>query len=219
MAPFQSDIRARVTYDVIPPERSLHRMRGKVAQKHEIEDAEFEVVAPQPRDRRHETINDNARTTFKPRTQSSPRERFGLAAASSTAEAPVSGSRLPHFGLAGLAVAFLLTLGIAAFFNIGAFATADGGLVITEIRQSPIDSNGLRVMELSGIVENRSPRAQPLPALVAQMKSDNGTINQSAISLGDGLLASGATARFTLRIPTPGGKRQEVSISFAPKGV
>lgn len=219
MAPFQSDNNARVAYDVIPPERSLQRTGRRAAAMRDVEDAQFEEVSASPKARAHATFNDNSRSTSQRRAQTTARENFGLGAASVKAQPVGKTSRLPQYGLAGLGMAFLLTFGIAAFFNIGAFAAADGGLVITDIHQSPIDSNGLRVMELSGNVENRSRQAQPLPALIAQMKSDTGAINQSAISLGDGLLPAGETARFTLRIPSPGGKRQEVSISFAPKGV
>ncbi|HWU61912.1 MAG TPA: hypothetical protein VN112_07800 [Ensifer sp.] len=219
MAPFQSDSTARAAYDVIPPERSLQRTGRKAAALRDAEDAEFEVVSASPKARAHSTFNDNSRTTYQRRVQTSARENFGLGAAPVKPETVIRTSRLPQYGLAGLGAAFLLTLGIAAFFNLGAFAAADGGLTITDVQQSPVDSNGLRVIELSGNVVNRSPDAQPLPALIARMKSDTGAINQSAISLGDGLLASGGTARFTLRIPSPGGKRQEVSISFAPKGV
>ncbi len=219
MAPFQSDSSARVAYDVIPPERSLQRTGRKTAVPSDIDDAEFEVVSANPKARAHATFNDNSRDTYQRRARTGPRENFGFGAVPLSSEAVARASRLPQYGLAGLAAAFLLTLGVAAVFNVGAFAAADGGLVITDVRQSPLDSNGLRVMELSGNVENRSREAQPLPALIAQMKSDTGAINQSAISLGDGLLAAGETARFTLRIPSPGGKRQEVSISFAPKGV
>ncbi len=219
MAPFQSDSSARVAYDVIPPERSLQRTGRRAAAMRDVEDAQFEEVSASPKARAHATFNDNSRSTSQRRAQTTARENFGLGVVSAKAEPVARSSRLPQYGLAGLAAAFLLTLGIAAFFNLGAFAAADGGLVITDIHQSPIDSNGLRVMELSGNVENRSREAQPLPALIARMKSDTGAINQSAISLGDGLLAAGETARFTLRIPSPGGKRQEVSISFAPKGV
>ena len=219
MAPFQSDNSARVAYDVIPPERSVQRAGRSAAAKRDIEDAEFEVVSASPKGRAHATFNDNSRNTYQRRAQTHARENFGLGAAPVKSEPAARASRLPQYGLAGLGLAFLLTLGIAATFNLGAFAAADTGLVITDIHQSPIDSNGLRVMELSGNVENRSREAQPLPALIARMKSDTGAVNQSAISLGDGLLAAGETARFTLRIPSPGGKRQEVSISFAPKGV
>lgn len=219
MAPFHSDNSARVAYDVIPPERSLQRTGRRAAAMRDVEDAEFEEVSASPKARAHATFNDNSRNSNSRPAQTSARENFGLGATSAKVEETGKTSRLPQYGLAGLAAAFLLTFGIAAVFNLGAFAAADGGLVITGLRQSPIDSNGLRVMELSGNVENRSREAQPLPALIAQMKSDTGAINQSAISLGDGLLAAGETARFTLRIPSPGGKRQEVSISFAPKGV
>ncbi|MCD2178388.1 hypothetical protein [Rhizobium sp. C1] len=222
MAPFQSDSSARQTYDLIPPERSLqkatHRPGGRRAR--DIEDAEFEVVSAAPRTRAHATFNDNRTGGDRQRTQTASRGHFGTGTAAQQKSDPSSSpSRLPQYGLAGLAATFLLTLGIAAYFNLGAFAAAEGGLIITDIHQSPIDSNGLRVMELSGIVENRSHEALPLPALIAQMKSETGAVNQSAVSLGDGLLAAGETARFKLRIPSPGGKRQEVSISFAPKGV
>lgn len=219
MAPYQSNNSARVAYDVIPPERSLQRTGRKTVALRDVEDAEFEVVSPSPKARAHATFNDNSRNTHQRRAQTTARENFGLGVTPDKSEPVARASRLPQYGLAGLGLAFLLTLGIAATFNLGAFAAADGGLVITGVRQSPIDSNGLRVMELSGAVENRSREAKPLPALIAQMKSDTGAINQSAISLGDGLLPAGETARFKLRIPSPGGKRQEVSISFAPKGV
>jgi hypothetical protein len=227
MAPFRADSSsARAAYDVIPPEKSLQRSaHGQTLRRQrDVEDAEFEVVTGAPKGRSHETINDNSRKADAPaqtrRAHSQPRGQFGMGATAAAMEpAPVMTTRLPQYGLLGLGLAFLLTLGIAAMFNLGAFAVRDGGLVITGVTQSPVDSNGLRVMELTGTVENRSGEPQPLPALIAQMRSDNGAINRSAISLGDGLLAAGETARFTLRIPSPGGKRQEVSISFAPKGV
>jgi hypothetical protein len=226
MAPFHSDSSsARAAYDVIPPEKSVQRAAQGVSlrRKRDVEDAEFEVVTSSPKVRSHETINDNSRRPDAVRQtrspQSQPRAHFGTsAAAAGSRPAPVN-SRLPQYGLLALGCVFLLTLGIAAVFNLGAFSARDGGLVITGVTQSPVDSNGLRVMELTGNVENRSGEPQPLPALIAQMKSDNGAVNRSAISLGDGLLAAGETARFTMRIPSPGGKHQEVSISFAPKGV
>ncbi len=149
---------------------------------------------------RHLTITAGIRTRAGRRRA---RGKISARCRSVKAEPAAPASRLPQYGLAGLGLAFLLTLGIAAWFNLGAFAAADGGLVITGVRQSPIDSNGLRVMELSGNVENRSREAKPLPALIAQMKSDNGAINQSAISLGDGLLPAGERrdSSFAFRLP------------------
>ncbi len=164
------------------------------------------MVSAAPRTRAHATFNDNRTggaigNGRKPlRADISARARPRSKRGDDPSSSP---SRLPQYGLAGLAATFLLTLGIAAYFNLGAFAAAEGGLIITDIHQSPIDSNGLRVMELSGIVENRSHEALPLPALIAQMKSETGAVNQSAVSLGDGLLAAGETARFKLRIPSP----------------
>lgn len=221
MDPFRSKARkTKMNYDVIPPERALRRTDrkhfGPAATG--VEDAEFEVLRPGPRPQRHPVFNDN-RKPASPKRHAANRN-FGLDTAGGTLKSSVRAlARIPRRGLAGLAAFLLVTVGLAVYFGPGAFAGGTGGLVITDIRQSPIDSNGLRIVELTGNVENHSRHTMALPALVAEMKSDTGTINQSAISLGDRLLAAGETARFTVRLPSPGGKRQEVSVSFAAKGV
>jgi hypothetical protein len=222
MAPFKSESRnVRKTYDVIPPDHVLTRTARKPFSRpaNEIVDAEFEVVTVVAKRPDHQTFNDNRRSgLFRPASE--PRAHFGMASAGSTAKAAAGAvSKLPRRGLAGLAAVALVTVALAVHFGPGSFAPLKGGLVISNVRQWPIDSNGLRVIELTGDVENLSRKALPLPALIAEMKSETGAVNQSAISLGDGLLAAGETARFTLRIPSPGGKRQEVSISFVGKGV
>lgn len=221
MDPLRSNARkTKMHYDVIPPERALRRTDRKPFGQtaNTVEDADFEVLRPGPRPQRHPVFNDN-RKPAAPRRDAANRN-FGFADASQPIMASARAlMRVPRRGLVGLAAFLLVTVGLALHFGPGAFAESASGLVITDVRQSPIDSNGLRIIELTGNVENHARKPIALPALIAQMKSETGSINQSAISLGDSLLAAGETARFTVRIPSPGGKRQEVSISFAPKGV
>lgn len=222
MASFRSQTRhARMNYDVIPPEPALTRSPRKPFPQpvNEVVDADFEVVPIAPKRPSHRVFNDNG----KRGAQSSafaPRSHFGMAAAGSTARAAAGAVRtIPLRGLFGLAAVVLVTLALAIHFGPGAFTRPKGGLVISDVRHWPVDSNGLRVVELTGNVENLSDAPMSLPALVAKLTSETGAINETAISLGDGLLAPGKVARFTLRIPSPGGKRQQVSVSFASKGV
>lgn len=222
MAPFKSDTRnVRSHYDVIPPDRALTRRAGKPfpSPANDVVDAEFEDVRSTPRRPDQRTVNDNRHARPR-RPMGEPRPHFGLAATASTARAAAGAvGKLPRRGLFGLAAFVLVAIALAVHFGPGSVSRPAGGLVISNIRQSPIDSNGLRVVELTGNVENLSGVPMPLPALVARMTSETGAVNESAFSLGDGLLAAGETARFMLRLPSPGGKRQEVSVSFASKGV
>lgn len=225
MATIRSNARRpKMSYDVIPPERALMRTeRTRLAHPAvDVEDAEFEIVRPAAKGPPKATFNDNRKSAFV-RPTTPPRAHFGLSDAGSAVKA--SGQMLgkvPRRGLAGLVAVVAVTLALAIHFGPSAFAGRGGeadALAITDLHQSPIDSNGLRVMEVTGSVVNTSGKAMPLPAVVARMTSETGAVNQSAISLGDGLLGAGKSARFMIRIPSPGGKRQEVSIAFAPKGV
>lgn len=210
--------RQKAQPDVIAPEKRFRQSAawpsaGRGAQ---VSDAEFEVVSPGPRARRYPVFNDNS----EPKTErpaagpvpggESPRTHFG------TRSEPPQGRLWPKLVAAALVI---LACGVI-FAGLRLLSeNAASGLVIADIHQSPVDSNGLRIVELSGSVENHGDGPVSLPPLIAELKSETGSVSRSAVSLGDRQLAAGATARFLIRMSSPGGKRPQVSVSFAAKGV
>ena len=210
--------RQKANADVIAPERRFRQSAAwpSAARGEQVSDAEFEVVAPGPSARRYPVFNDNSETkSERPQVKpvagrESPRAHFG------TRAEPPQG-RLWLKLVAGALVVIACGVIFASLRLLS--ESASSGLVIADIHQSPVDSNGLRVVELTGAVENHGDGPLSLPPLIAEVKSETGAISRSAVSLGDRELAAGATARFLIRMSSPGGKHPQVSVSFAAKGV
>jgi hypothetical protein len=216
-------------FDLIPPDRQARPTTGVHAASRrvlEVSDADYEIVT-EPR-RATPVINDNRMPVKAGRVELVPAYgagQSGVILARRAVEGAEGGLRLlPLKGFMGLAAFLSVTIFLAFHFygpggSAAQLGSGSGGLAITAVQQSPIDSNGLRIIVLTGSVENHSSRAMALPPVVAQLTSANGVVSRSAISLGDAPLAAGQSTDFSLRIPYPGGKSPKVSVSFASKGV
>ena len=209
-------------YDVIPPDRVSGETfsRPSFGRRREIADAEFEVIA-EARPASPPGFNDNNRVRLVPIA----RPVVALPQQTGRIVAGIEGGlrTIPAKGFAGLAVFFCMIAFLAVYFywpaNRPTVMASAGGLVITEVSQSPVDANGFRVVELSGVVQNRSGKPQSIPAVIAELSADNGAVSKAAVSLGDQALGAGKSAHFFMRIPYPGGKQPKVRVSFAPRGV
>jgi hypothetical protein len=216
--------KAHETLDLIPPDRSFRRgeeAHQAFGRQTEIVDAEFEIVRAARRANKP-VVNDNLSCRRVPAVSVPMASRLPRPA-DTVAGLERNLKLLPERGFVGLAVFLCVSIFLAVYFywpaNRPTAYARSNGLVITHIHQSPVDANGFRIIELTGVVENRSSTARPVPAVIAELRSDSGAVNKAAVSLGDKALAAGKTATFFLRIPYPGGKHPQVAVSFAPKGV
>lgn len=223
--------KAQGGFDLIPPDRQpgpTATLRATGRKALEISDADYEIVR-EPH-RAPPVINDNrmrAKTELAELVPAYGSRPSGVVLARRAVDGAETGLRqLPLKGFMGLAAVLFVSIFLALhFYGPGSSAAqlgsgaGSGGLAITEVHQSPLDSNGLRIIVLTGSVENHSDKALPLPPVVAQLISPNGVVSRSAISLGDAPLAAGQSTDFSLRIPYPGGKSPKVSVSFVSKGV
>jgi hypothetical protein len=216
--------------DFIPPEREGMRgaqARAAMRRDADISDADFEIV----RDLRLRPLpvfNDNRVRPLPIPVPAKTSRPAGSRFTGQVVNGAETGLRLlPGKGFAGLAAFVSISIFLAIYFHgyqarsipLVETPASIRGLAITGVQQSPSDSNGLRVMEISGAVENRSAQALALPALVAELRSDSGSTSKAAISLGEKPLMAGQSARFSVRIPYPGGKHPKVTLTFARKGV
>lgn len=216
--------------DFITPETAFgRRQRGKAVavRQPDIVDAEFEVVHDDAR-RKPSSQNDNElRDELNADIMAAIGATFPSSVLQTVKEAIselfAATSKIPARGLLGIAVflSISLTLGVYFYGPMGPSVAYRGpnGLTILDLHQSPVDSNGLRIIELTGTVENGSSVAASLPPVLAELRTDSGLVAKTAVSLGDAPLQAGKSAHFSIRIPYPGGKNPQVAVSFATKGV
>lgn len=202
-------------YDFIPPERApaKHGKDEAVRRKMEAEDAEF-VVIRTPLHGYYRILNDN---------RSSRERRNGDHwALSLLRSATVLFERAlrqlsPKSFVVLVAACFLLVF--VSVFLIGgneAQATgpvAPGGISIQDVQTSVIDSAGLRILEVSGIATNVAGADIVAPQLMASIKSAGVVEPAAYFKLPVRVIEAGASVPFFVRLPHPGGKMPEVTVS------
>lgn len=201
--------------DILPPEPVVRHVRRSQPGRGSVVDAEFVTVARTARDRRFRTEANN-------RSQSQPEfRRAAPQNPSSTfmerAEKALCRLSADMFS-AIVALVFLLVFGMAGGFSL--FVGKTNGAVeaslldFTHVTLTPQDVNGMRVLLINGIVENRSPGRLPLPAIRAELVSGGrvlaATVMEPPVTGIEGLQSHG----FSSRIPHPGGKTPELKLSF-----
>lgn len=203
--------------DILPPEPSIRTTR--VSQRRgEVVDAQFVPVretfrrAPTPR-----SHNDN-------RTRRAP----SAAAVPSLAERVLAGierglMRLSaDFFSAMVAVVFVTVFSLAGGFTFlfAGSATAESGptLDITHVTMTPQDANGMRVLLINGIVENRSGDNRVMPQIRAELMSGQSLVATTLISPPVSSIEGGQSRGFSARVPHPGGKLPDLRLSFAERG-
>ena len=202
-------------YDFIPPER-VPAKRGKsgaARRKADAVDAEF-VVIRTPLHGYYRILNDN---------QGAEGRRGGDHWAVSVLR---SGAVLLEKGLRQLSPKGFAALVTGCFFLVFAtvFLTAgdeaqattpvvSGGVSIQDIHTSIVDSAGLRILEISGIAKNVAGGDVVAPRLVASIRSGNGFEPAAYFKLPIPVISAGTSVPFSVRLPHPGGKLPEVSVS------
>jgi hypothetical protein len=206
---------AAADLDLLPPDRARRRIEPHQRMgRAEVVDAQFITV----------------RETPKP----SPRP----SAAPSSAPAPSDLRALLRRGiervetrlqqLSDVAFSLLVAIAFVSMFSLAGQLVFGGGehpeiaakpLDFTHVNLTPQDRNGMRVLLLNAIVENRTGRAVTLPKLRADLLLDGQVVASTYIEPPVARLDGGESRGIVTRLQHPGGKTPEVRLSFEEAGV
>ncbi|ODS58457.1 MAG: hypothetical protein ABS40_02670 [Agrobacterium sp. SCN 61-19] len=206
---------AAADLDLLPPDRARRRIdpQHPRAPRHEVLDAQF-VTVREP-----------------PKTSTPP-----AASASSTPLAPDLRAILRHAidaveqrlqRLSDVAFSLLVAIAFVSIFSLAGQLVFGGGehpeiaakpLDFTHVNLTPQDRNGMRVLLLNAIVENRTAREVSLPKLRADLLLDGQVIASTYIEPPVASLDGGESRGIVTRLQHPGGKTPEVRLSFEESG-
>ncbi len=204
--------------DILPPEpaakhvRRIHRAGGSVT------DANFVTLRSGAGAEKRFT-NDNRRS----RHWAAEAIAFIPSSSSFLQRLEQGLSRLPaDMFSAAVALVFLLVFGLTGGFSLfvgqghqpGNITTLD----FTHVTLTPQDANGMQVLLVNGIIENRGMANLPLPSIKAEFVRE-GTLLSTAVIAPPVVEIQGRHSHgFSARIPHPGGKTPELKLSFASEG-
>lgn len=202
-----------IRMDILPPDPS-----GRVARAFrrggEVVDAQFV------------TVNAAARRTARPRSHNdNHRETAPAGALAQRALAATEGalSRLSaDFFSAVVALLFVSVFALAGGFSFlfsgSDSANAGPTLDITHVTMTQQDANGMKILLINGIVENRTGASLAMPAIRADLMSGEGVVASTLISPPAFAIAGGHSRGFSARVPHPGGKLPDLRLSLAERG-
>lgn len=202
-----------IRMDILPPDPS-----GRVARAFrrggEVVDAQFV------------TVNAAARRTARPRSHNDNRRETtasGTFMERAVAAAEGALSRLSaDFFSAVVAVLFVAVFSLAGGFSFlfSGTETASAGPVldITHVTMTQQDANGMKILLINGIVENRTGASLAMPSIRADLMSGKDVVASTLISPPSFAIAGGHSRGFSARVPHPGGKLPDLRLSLAERG-
>ncbi|MFB9952759.1 hypothetical protein ACFFP0_28265 [Rhizobium puerariae] len=123
---------------------------------------------------------------------------------------------------AAVAVVFVAVFGLAGGFSFlfSGSETVEAGpsLDITHVTMTPQDANGMRVLLINGIVENRSGANLAMPSIRADLMSGEELLASTLIAPPVSAIAGGQSRGFSARVPHPGGKLPDLRLSLTERG-
>jgi hypothetical protein len=129
--------------------------------------------------------------------------------------------------LSDVAFSLLVAIAFVSMFSLAGHLVFGSGehpeiaakpLDFTHVNLTPQDRNGMRVLLLNAIVENRTAREVTLPKLRADLVLDGQVIASTYIDPPVITLDSGESRGIVTRLQHPGGKMPEVRLSFEEAG-
>jgi hypothetical protein len=213
--------RANVTIDILPPEdgnaKVIHFRRPK-----EVVDAHFEPVrAPSVPGSASRPRNDNA-SDRRPASKSEPRAKAAIFATVTDAIE----RRLLRLSPDAF-LALVAAISVAVFTMFGGLSLIDGSgdasmpgpaLDITHVTMTPQDANGMRVLLINGIVENRTEGRLAMPSIRAELMSGETIVASTLITTETSQIGGRESYGFSARVPHPGGKLPDLRLSLAKRG-
>ena len=201
-----------IRMDILPPEPS-GRVARAFRRSGEVIDAQFVTVGAAKRAERPRSHNDNRRETAF----------AGTFAERVMASAEGALSRLSaDFFSAVVAVLFVAVFTLAGGFSF-LFSGADSAVAgqpldITHVTMTPQDANGMKILLINGIVENRTGASVSMPSIRADLMSGDAVVASTLISPPVHAIAGGHSRGFSARVPHPGGKLPDLRLSLAGRG-
>lgn len=214
--------RANVTIDILPPEdgtaKVIHFRRPN-----EVVDAHFEPVrSPSSHRAAPRSRNDNA-TDRRPAPKAAPRSAPPINFATVTNAIERRLLRLSPDAFLALVAA----ISVAVFTMFGGLSLINGSgeapvpgpaLDITHVTMTPQDANGMRVLLINGIVENRTEGRLAMPSIRAELMSGETIVASTLITTETTQIGGRESYGFSARVPHPGGKLPDLRLALADRG-
>jgi hypothetical protein len=206
-----------VRMDILPPDTRPKRASRPFPQSGEVVDAHYVAIQErrrQPRSQR--SHNDNF-------TSVPAGESLGLTArVAGRIEAGLRKMPADLFSAlvaAAFVAVFALSGGFSFLFQNAAADSSEMAWDITHVSMIPQDANGMRVLLINGIVENRGSVERVMPSIRAELMSSDVLVASTMINPPQGMLGSRQSRGFSARIPHPVGKLPDLRLSVAERGV
>lgn len=228
--PRQRSTKDRI-YDLIPPEPNRPMLRPlNRAARPDVEDADFTVVTEPARERARpqpgatgpgRPFNDNATVRPKKSTffqTAAPAAKSRAAQGVMAGESLLSGLSVNLFS-ALVAMIFLLVFGLAGGLSAIAMmrtgTTSRTPVDITHVAVLPKTVDGQRLLQISGIIENHARPALDNPRLRADFYSGDRLVATTLFGTRTGVIETGESAGFQVKLPQAGGKTLDVRLFVA----
>jgi len=209
--------RAKAGIDILPPEDAKGKVIHFRRPADEVVDAHFVPV----RDRTSERGTVHAFRTRLNAEMAAPVVRKPVSAGL-TQKIETGLLRLPF----EIFMATVAVVVVAVFMVFGGFSLIPRGkpvspaapMDITHVTMTPQDANGMRVLLINGIVENRSGKRLAMPSIRAEFISGETVVASTLISTSASQIGGGESYGFSARVPHPGGKLPDLRLSLVERG-
>ncbi|MDL2406378.1 hypothetical protein PY650_12060 [Rhizobium calliandrae] len=212
---------AGLIYDLLPPERGLGSTLSRpIGPKPDVVDAEFVTVIPS------RIRNASANIAGEGASQSGQRQ--SPPAAKSALLHALSGPRLAEGWLQQASrrsfVALIAALAVLVFGLAGGFSGLTGTqaqetlepLQFSHVTLTPRDENGMRVLTVNGIIENKTGATLSVPLVRADIFSSGQLLTSVVVDAPVNRIGPYESRGFSTRLQHPGGKMPDVRLSFMP---
>ncbi|MFD1745140.1 hypothetical protein ACFSE1_06670 [Rhizobium helianthi] len=211
-------------YDILPPDAMGSRPARRSLSQSSVEDAHFITLPVDPTSRApHRFENDNRiRQSPRPsRSSGQMGKRSGEMARGIVSRIETYLMRMSaDFFSAIVAFVFVMVFGLAGGFsliNSGQQAPSKG-LDITHVTLAPQEAGGMPVLQINGIVENRTGALQKVNPIRAELIVDDRIVFSTIIDPPVTHIQQDHSRGFVARVPHPGGKRPQLRLSFIEAG-
>lgn len=213
--------RANVTIDILPPEdgnaKVIHFRRPN-----EVVDAHFEPVRNPSVRRAAARSRDGSAADRRPAPKAEPKSAATIVATVTDAIERRLLRLSPDAFLALVAAisvaVFTMFGGLSLINGSGDAAVSGPALDITHVTMTPQDANGMRVLLINGIVENRTEGRLAMPSIRAELMSGEAVVASTLITTETTQIGGRESYGFSARVPHPGGKLPDLRLSLADRG-
>jgi hypothetical protein len=210
--------KAAAAYDILPPDAIGSHQRRAALGRTEVVDAHFVPVTGEARPAApHRSQNDNKREARRPRIRPAEKPVSLLARLTMRIEQGLMRMSADFFS-AVVAFVFVMVFGLSGGFSLISGMSGDtaeaAGLDITHVTLTPQDADGLKVLLINGVVENRARASLAVPAIRADIMVDGRMVSSLTIAPPVSEMPQDHSRGFSARMPHPGGKNPQLRLSF-----